>query len=163
MKAWRWWFCVLAVGSLAGCGGGAPAAPAATAKVASAGQAAATAKAPAQKPAAPVVMPKTPAPGPPLPPLAYEPKSRRDPFAPVRLAKEKNGLEVGSVKLVGVVAGSQPLALVEAPDGLGYIVKRGDVIGNGRVTDVSANSVTFAVGGRAGQKETSLTLKLVKD
>jgi Tfp pilus assembly protein PilP len=162
MNAWRWWLCVMTVGSLAGCGGGGPSAPVATAKVASDGQPA-VAKAPVQKPAAPVVMPKTPEPGPPLPPLAYEPKGRRDPFSPVRLAKERNGLEVSSVKLVGVVTGSQPLALVEAPDGLGYIVKRGDVIGNGRVTDVTTSSVTFAVGGRAGQQETSLTLRLVKE
>lgn len=162
MNAWRWWLCVATVGSLAGCGGGGPSAPVATPKVAS-GEQPAAAKAPAQKPAAPAVMPKIPEPGPPLPPLAYEPKGRRDPFTPVRLAKERNGIEVGSVKLVGVVTGSQPLALVEAPDGLGYIVKRGDVIGNGRVTDVTASSVTFAVGGRAGQQETSLTLKLVKD
>jgi Tfp pilus assembly protein PilP len=95
--------------------------------------------------------------------LTYEPKGRRDPFSPVQVAVEKGGLDVATTKLVGIIQGHQPLALVEAPDGLGYILKTGDVLGNGRITDITANSVTFAVAGRAGQRETSLTLRLVKE
>ena len=108
-------------------------------------------------------MPRIPEPGPPLPPLAYEARGRRDPFAPVQVAKEKTGLEVGTVKLVGIISGSRPLALAETPDGLGYILKQGDVLGNGRVTEVTANSVTFAISGRAAQRETSLTLRIGRD
>ena len=162
IKAWRRVLGTLAVGSLAaGCSGG-PSAPGATNKVVAAEQPANPAT---QKPATPAVMPRTPEPGPPLPPLAYQPKGRRDPFAPVVVAKEKKtaGLEVGTVKLVGVIRGSQRLALVEAPDGLGYILKPGDALGNGRVTDVSADSVTFAITGSADQRDTNLTLRLVKD
>jgi Tfp pilus assembly protein PilP len=81
----------------------------------------------------------------------------------VSVAVEKSGLDVATTKLVGIIQGQQLLALVEAPDGLGYILKPGDVLGNGRITDITANSVTFAVAGRAGQRETSLTLKLVKE
>ena len=106
---------------------------------------------------------RTPEPGPPLPPLVYEARGRRDPFAPVQVVTEKTGLEVGTVKLVGIISGSKPLALAETPDGLGYILKQGDVLGNGRVTEVTANSVTFAISGRAAQRETSLTLRIGRD
>ena len=116
-----------------------------------------------QKSAAPTVMPRTPEPGPPLPPLVYEARGRRDPFAPVQVVTEKTGLEVGTVKLVGIISGSKPLALAETPDGLGYILKQGDVLGNGRVTEVTAHSVTFAISGRAAQRETSLTLRIGRD
>ena len=162
MKAWRWALGTLAAGSLAaGCGGGSPAPPAAN-KVALGEQPVAAQAAP-QKSPAPTVMPKTPEPGPPLPPLAYEARGRRDPFAPVQVATEKTGLEVGAVKLVGIISGITPLALAETPDGLGYILKQGDVLGNGRVTEVTANSVTFAISGRAAQRETSLTLRIGTD
>jgi hypothetical protein len=162
MKAWRWALGTLAAGSLAaGCGGGSPAPPAAN-KVALGEQPVAAQAAP-QKSPAPTVMPKTPEPGPPLPPLAYEARGRRDPFAPVQLATEKTGLEVGTVKLVGIISGITPLALAETPDGLGYILKQGDVLGNGRVTEVTASSVTFAISGRAAQRETSLTLRIGRD
>ena len=162
MKAWRWALGTLAAGSLAaGCGGGSPAPPAAN-KVALGEQPVAAQAAP-QKSPAPTVMPKTPEPGPQLPPLAYEARGRRDPFAPVRVATEKTGLEVGTVKLVGIISGITPLALAETPDGLDYILKQGDVLGNGRVTEVTANSVTFAISGRAAQRETSLTLRIGRD
>jgi len=158
MRAWRWALGTLAAGSLAaGCGGGSPAPPAAN-KVALGEQPVAP-----QKSAAPTVMPRTPEPGPPLPPLVYEARGRRDPFAPVQVVKEKTGLEVGTVKLVGIISGSKPLALAETPDGLGYILKQGDVLGNGRVTEVTANSVTFAISGRAAERETSLTLRIGRD
>ena len=124
---------------------------------------AAQAAAPA-KPGGPAMMPKAPGAGSPLPPIAYESRGRRDPFAPVPVAKEKAAsLEVRGVKLVGIIQGSQTLALVEAPDGLGYIVKPGDVLGNGRVTDVTGSSITFAVAGGDDKRETSLTLRLVRE
>lgn len=122
--------------------------------------------APASKPVAPAA-PKAPEPAAQsVPPMTYDAKGRRDPFAPIQLAKEKiTGLDVGTVKLVGVISGSHLLALVEAPDGLGYIVKAGDVLGNGRVTEVAPTSITFAVssGSDKDKKETSLTLKLVRE
>jgi len=165
MRAWPWALGTLAALSLAaGCGGGSPAPPASN-KVALGEQPVAAQAAP-QKSPAPTVMPRTPEPGPPLPPLAYEARGRRDPFAPVQVAKEakeKIGLEVGTVKLVGIISGSTPLALAETPEGLGYILKQGDVLGNGRVTEVTANSVTFAISGRAAQRETSLTLRIGTD
>jgi type IV pilus assembly protein PilP len=116
---------------LAGCGGGTPPTP----------PPAAVAPAPA-----PVVRPKEPDTGKALPPIAYEPKGRRDPFTPIFLGKDNAALSVSAVKLTGVVGGpSSLLALVEAPDGIGYILKPGDALGDGRVTGITPNSVTFAV------------------
>jgi len=133
---------------LAGCGGGAPPPPPA-------------AVAPAA-PAAPaaVVRPKEPD-SKALPPIAYEPKGRRDPFTPIFLGKDNAGLSVSAVKLTGVVGGRGGLmALVEAPDGIGYILKPGDALGDGRVTGITPNSVTFAVAARGQQSSSSLTLRL---
>jgi len=131
---------------LAGCGGGAPPTP----------PPAAVAPAPA-----PVVRPKEPDTGKALPPIAYEPKGRRDPFTPIFLGKDNAALSVSAVKLTGVVGGpSSLLALVEAPDGIGYILKPGDALGDGRVTGITPNSVTFAVSARGSQSASSLTLRL---
>jgi Tfp pilus assembly protein PilP len=109
----------------------------------------------------PAAKPKLPEIAPPLPPLTYEPKSRRDPFAPVLLPKDKPGLDVGTLKLVGVMSGRQLMALVETPNGLGYILKPGDGLGNGHVIEISRLAVTFAVAGQRSTRETSVTLRLV--
>ena len=160
----RWWlFGVLALGlAAAGCGGS-PSAPAVASKLAVA-EAQGPAAAPAPKPPMPTVAPRIPEAGPPLPPLSYEGKGRRDPFVPIASSGEKSsGIDVRTAKLVGVIEGWQPLALVEAPDGLGYILKPGDMLGNCRVTDIARGLVTFTVPGRAGQRESSVTLRLVKE
>jgi Tfp pilus assembly protein PilP len=97
-----------------------------------------------------------------LPPLAYDAKSRRDPFSPVSLAAEAKGINVTAAKLVGIVQGRQAtLALVEGPDGVGYILKSGDALGNGRVTGITGTSVTFAVAAQPGRGPTTVTLRLV--
>jgi len=133
----------------AGCGGGAPPPP----------PAAVTPAAPAA--AAPVVRPKEPETSKALPPIAYEPKGRRDPFKPIFVGKDNAGLSVSAVKLTGVVGGRGGLlALVEAPDGIGYILKPGDALGDGRVTGITPTSVTFAVSARGSQSASSLTLRL---
>lgn len=132
---------------LAGCGGGAPPTPppAAVAPVSP----------------APVVRPKGPDTAKALPAIAYEPKGRRDPFTPIFLGKDNAALSVSAVKLTGVVGGRGGLlALVEAPDGIGYILKPGDALGDGRVTGITPNSVTFAVSARGSQSASSLTLRL---
>jgi hypothetical protein len=133
---------------LAACGGSAPPPPAAVTPAASATPAA-------------VVRPKEPDSSKALPPIAYEPKGRRDPFTPIFLGKDNVALSVSSVKLTGVVGGRGGLmALVEAPDGIGYILKLGDTLGDGRVTGITPNSVTWAVSARGSQSASSLTLRL---
>jgi hypothetical protein len=115
-------------------------------------------------PGASAVRPLDPDAGPVLPPLAYDAKSRRDPFSPVSLALEAKGINVTAAKLVGIVQGRQgTLALVEGPDGVGYILKSGDAVGNGRVTGITGTTVTFAVAAQPGQGPTTVTLRLVLD
>ena len=141
-----------------GCGGGTPPSPPPAAG-ASAPGAAATA---AAKPG-PVALPKEPEPGPPLPPLSYDAKGRRDPFVPIVLAKDKPGLSILTFKLTGVIGSRPPLALVEASDGIGYILKPGDTLGDGRVTEITQSTVTFTVAAKSGQAATTTTLRLAQD
>jgi type IV pilus assembly protein PilP len=137
-----------------GCGGAPspPPAPAATAAAAK----------PAPAPAAAPMLPKDPE-RTPLPPIAYEPRQRRDPFKPPPppvVDTAKRGPAFDTFKLVGVISGANgPLALVEGPDGLGYILKTGDVLGKGRVTQITEDSVQFAVAASGGGA-TSVTLRL---
>jgi hypothetical protein len=123
--------------------------------------AAATATA-AAKPG-PVALPKEPEAGPALPPLSYDAKGRRDPFVPIVLAKDKPGLSIMTFKLTGVIGSRPPLALVEASDGIGYILKPGDTLGDGRVTEITQSAVTFAVAAKSGQAATTTTLRLAQD
>jgi hypothetical protein len=115
-------------------------------------------------PGAAAMRPLDPGAGAPLPPVAYDSKSRRDPFSPVSLAAEAKGINVTAAKLVGIVQGrGGTLALVEGPDGIGYILKNGDALGNGRVTGITGTTVTFAVSAQPGQGPTMVTLRLVLD
>ena len=115
-------------------------------------------------PGAAALRPLDPGAGKALPPVAYDSKSRRDPFSPVSLATEAKGINVTAAKLVGIVQGRQgTLALVEGPDGVGYILKSGDALGNGRVTGVTGTTVTFAIPAQPGQGPTTVTLRLVLD
>jgi Tfp pilus assembly protein PilP len=112
-------------------------------------------QAPAAKPATPEA---TAAPKPPAPPYAYEAKGRRDPFRPLiapRVAEVKSrpktglaALEVNELKLAGVVWEQRGyFALVEAPNGAGYVLRINDTVGGGaRVTRITPQTVTFEVG-----------------
>ena len=132
----------------AGCGGGTPPPP--PAAVAPAAPAA----------AAPVVRPKEPETSKALPPIAYEPKGRRDPFTPIFLGKDNAGLSVSAVKLTGVVGGRGGLmALVEAPDGIGYI-SSGRRIGRWSRHRHHANLGHVRGIARGSQSASSLTLRL---
>ena len=137
--------------AISGCGGGAPSTPPAPGPVAA-------------PPPRPVIAPKEPDAGPPLPAMSYSGKQRRDPFAPIVVAEGAKGLTVASAKLAGVVQGRQGrLGLVEAPDGIGYILKAGDALGDGRVVEVGQDSISFAVAARPGQPASTVTLRLRAD
>jgi Tfp pilus assembly protein PilP len=112
----------------------------------------------------PPVAPKEPDAGPTLAAIPYEAKGRRDPFAPLVLASGGKGLTIGSAKLVGVIQGrSSPLALVETAEGIGYILKAGDTLGDGRVTEIGVDFVSFAVTPKPGETGGSVTLRLRTD
>lgn len=126
-------------------------------------------------------MPPPPIPSPPqeitpaAPVYRYEPKGRRDPFqpppelSPKRPSKGKSGLaglEVTDLKLAGIVwEQTDAYALVEAPNGLGYILRKGAIIGeDARVVKVTKDSVVFEVKGRLPREEPrTITLRLRKE
>jgi Tfp pilus assembly protein PilP len=142
-------WCVLAfaVGmglGLSGCSGESPPSPAPPVR---------PPQAAAAKPAAP-----TPAPTSTAPPYVYEAKGRRDPFRPLiapRVAEVKPrpktglaALEVNELKLAGIIWEQRGyFALVEAPNGAGYVLRINDTVGGGaRVTRITPQAITFEVG-----------------
>ena len=142
-------WCVLtfAVGmglGLSGCSGESPPSPAPPVR---------PPQAAAAKPAAP-----TPAATPTAPPYVYEDKGRRDPFRPLIAprvaevkARPKTGLaalEVNELKLAGIIWEQRGyFALVEAPNGAGYVLRINDTVGgDARVTRITPQAITFEVG-----------------
>lgn len=109
----------------------------------------------AAKPAAPAAAPEQP-----KTVYAYETKNRRDPFRPLitprveisrsRCQPGQLGLgcvDVKELKLAGVVWGPRGYyALVEAPNGAGYVVRVNDAVGgDARVARITSDAVTFEV------------------
>jgi len=151
--------------TLVACGGSPPPPPAPAAAPKPAAAAPTPAPAGAPKPA-------TPAPGaaqpllavPAVPPPAtasYDAKGRRDPFLALDLTGGPKGLEISSTKLTGIVRSARTtLALVETQDGIGYILKPGDTLGDGRLMEIAADSVVFAVTAKPGSPTNRVVLKL---
>ena len=155
--------------SVSACGGSpsasTPAPPAATVAV------------PAPAPPRPVVpaasIPSTPAgaetarlvpPAPQLPARETpdcDARVRRDPFAVLDIASGPAGLTIASTKLTGIIhSGRSAIALVETSDGIGYILKPGDTLGDGRLVEVSADSAVFAVAANPGAPVNRVVLRL---
>jgi len=92
---------------------------------------------------------------------AYEAKGRRDPFVALDISGGPKGLEVATTKLTGIVRSARTtLALVEAQDGIGYILKPGDTLGDGRLVEIGTDTVVFAVAARPGSQTNRVVLKL---
>lgn len=148
--------------TLAACGGSPPPPPAATPLP--------VASAPAvPKPTAPAPTAGSVAPAPLLavPPVpaaedaSYDPKGRRDPFVALDLTGGPKGLEIATTKLTGIVRNARnALALVETQDGIGYILKPGDTLGDGRLMEIATDSVVFAIAPKAGSPTNRVVLKL---
>jgi len=100
----------------------------------------------------------------------YDARGRRDPFDNLELQlqqkdKEKgrtSGFTVASTKLTGIVRGESLLALVETPDGVGYILKPGDTLGDGRLLEIARDSAVFTVAPKGGSAS-RVTLKIAAD
>lgn len=157
--------------ALSACGGAPPAPPPT-----------ATAPNPIAEPAAPMPVAATRAeqpaqaapasqPGAPLVPAApsitgadvpkYEDKGRRDPFTEVSLSATTGGLAVSTTRLTGIVRGRRStLALLETQEGIGYILKPGDTLGDGRLMEIGADNVVFTVGPKAGTPAQRVVLRL---
>ena len=92
----------------------------------------------------------------------YEADGRRDPFVVYEVRGGAGGLLVSSTRLTGIVRNSgAALALVEAPDGIGYILRPGDTLGDGRLMDIGLDNVVFAVVAKPGAPTTRVVLRLL--
>jgi type IV pilus assembly protein PilP len=131
-----------------------PTAPAPTPKPV----AAATARPP--QPAPPSVPPVPEVPAPPKP--TYDAKGRRDPFENLDLVRKEtgSGFTVGSAKLTGIIRGRTILALVETPEGMGYIMKPGDTLGDGRLVEIGPDSAVFTVVPKPGSNTNRVILRI---
>jgi hypothetical protein len=68
---------------------------------------------------------------------------------------------VSTTKLTGIVRSARTtLALVETQEGIGYILKAGDTLGDGRLMEIGADTVVFAVAAKAGSPTNRVVLKL---
>jgi hypothetical protein len=151
--------------TLAACGGSPPPPPAAApAKPVAAAPAVPVAPAPVSPTAAAVGQSGPLVPAPVVPQAtnpAYDPKSRRDPFVALDVTGGPKGLEVATTKLTGIVRSARTtLALVETQDGIGYILKPGDTLGDGRLVEIGADAVTFSVPTKPGSPTNRVVLKL---
>jgi hypothetical protein len=93
--------------------------------------------------------------------VKYDGKGRKDPFTEVQLVTGAGGLTVSSTRLTGIVRGPRAvLALLETSDGIGYILKPGDTLGDGRLMEIGADNVVFAVGPKPGAPATRVVLRM---
>ena len=91
----------------------------------------------------------------------YEDKGRKDPFTEVSLSATTGGLAVATTRLTGIVRGRRStLALLETQEGIGYILKPGDTLGDGRLMEIGADNVVFTVGPKAGTPVQRVVLRL---
>ena len=91
----------------------------------------------------------------------YQSRGRRDPFETLEVREGSGGLTVAATRLTGIIRSNRSaLALVEAPDGIGYILKPGDTLGDGRLLEIGSDSVVFAVAAKAGAPSNRVVLKL---
>jgi type IV pilus assembly protein PilP len=91
------------------------------------------------------------------PRYVYEPAGRRDPFLPlaeIRKPVSESGqpltplqkFDLGQFRLIGVIIGrNEPMAMVMAPGGQSYVLKRGIKIGKnaGQVIDIREDAVVI--------------------
>jgi hypothetical protein len=91
----------------------------------------------------------------------YEAKGRRDPFETLEIKEGAAGSTVAAARLTGIVRSSNAtLALVETPEGIGYILKPGDTLGDGRLLEIGSDSVVFQVTPKPGVPTNRVVLKL---
>jgi hypothetical protein len=91
----------------------------------------------------------------------YEVRGRRDPFAKLDVVSGPTGLTIASTKLTGIIfSGRSALALVETSDGIGYILRPGDTLGDGHLLEVGSDTAVFAVAARPGAPVNRVVLRL---
>ena len=97
-------------------------------------------------------------------PPTYERKGRRDPFQPIEIVQDVEvKLAVAAARLTGIVRGSATRALLEMPDGMGYIMQPGDTLAEGRLIEIGTDNVVFSVPASKGSATGRLFLRLPSD
>lgn len=161
----------VALAALGGCSRPTPPAPAPTAPVASAPRAVASPPAATPVAATPAATPPTPSKPPEtlerLTPEVpnYSSRGRRDPFEPVIIADKvpapSRRSSVVTARLTGIVRGADALlALVETPDGIGFILRPGDVLDEGRLVRIDREFAEFVVPSKPGLTGERIVLAL---
>jgi len=137
----------------------------------------------APKPAASPAITMTAAPGAAVPPAdsvegySYDPKSRRDPFQSLTKVIKSASLQsqmpplqrvqISDMKLLGIMWGGYGYhGLIQTPDGKGYTVKEGMLLGtnNGVIRTITDKAIivsepTIDIAGRKSTKEVELLLR----
>ena len=92
----------------------------------------------------------------------YDGQGRRDPFESLEIRAGSERSTVASARLTGVVQspGAGAYALVETSDGIGYILKAGDTLAEGRLIEIGHNMVVFSIAPKPGAKSNRVVLKL---
>ena len=94
----------------------------------------------------------------------YDAGGRRDPFESLEVRAGSDRSTVAAARLTGVIQnGASALALVETSDGIGYILKPGDTLADGRLVEIHANTVVFAIAPKPGSATNKVVLRLPTD
>jgi len=122
-----------------------------------------TAPTPGGVASAPAQTAAAPGPAPAQASAQYSAQGRRDPFETLEV-RQGTGPSVAAARLTGIVRSARgPLALVETADGLGYILKPGDTLGDGRLVEIGQGRVVFSITQRAGASSDHVVLNLAGD
>jgi hypothetical protein len=91
----------------------------------------------------------------------YESRGRRDPFETLDVKEGAVSSTISTARLTGIVRSAKTtLALVETLEGIGYILKPGDTLGDGRLLEIGSDSVVFQVTPKSGASTNRVILKL---
>ncbi len=75
----------------------------------------------------------------------YSSRGKKDPFRPEAMEGEEELLNVSEAKLLGVIRSEEgDVALLQDRRGVGYVLKEGDRVRNGRVVKIESDRVIFA-------------------
>jgi hypothetical protein len=94
----------------------------------------------------------------------YDAGGRRDPFESLEARLGSDRSSVTTAKLTGVIhSGGIALALVETSDGIGYILKPGDTLADGRLLEIGPTAAVFSITPKPGTTINRVVLKLASD
>jgi hypothetical protein len=94
----------------------------------------------------------------------YDPAGRRDPFESLEARLGSDRSSVTTARLTGVIVGlGGALALIETSDGIGYILKPGDTLADGRLLEIGPTAAVFSITPKPGTTLNRVVLKLASD